>query len=132
MRQIKEIIIHCSATLEGKDYTIADIDHWHKAKGWKGVGYHFIIYRDGSVVTGRSIESVGAHCLGHNTHSIGICYIGGLSKDGTPKDTRTPKQKMSLRELVRKLKVTYPDATIHGHYEFAFKSCPCFRVPEEL
>lgn len=82
MRKITEIIIHCSATPEGKDYTVVDIDRWHKAKG-----YHFVIYRDGSIHVGRSKSETGAHCTGHNTISIGICYIGGLTKDGQPKDT---------------------------------------------
>lgn len=90
MRKIKEIIIHCSATKEGRDYTIADIDRWHRDRGFFCIGYHFVIYRDGSIHVGRSVEEVGAHCRGHNLVSIGICYIGGLSKNGKPKDTRTP------------------------------------------
>lgn len=133
MRQIKEIIIHCSATPEGRDYTVAEIDRWHKQKGWSGIGYHYVIYRDGSTHTGRDVEIKGAHCSGHNTNSIGICYIGGLASDGkTPKDTRTPEQKAALRELVEKLKTKYPNATIHGHREFANKACPCFDVKTDL
>lgn len=132
MRKIAEIIIHCSATLEGKDYTVADIDRWHKAKGWKGIGYHFVIYRDGSIHVGRSKSEVGAHCAGHNTISIGICYIGGLSTDGKPKDTRTPQQKDSLLALIEQLKEEFPNATLHGHNEFANKACPCFDVSKEF
>ena len=132
MRQIKEIIIHCSATAEDRDYTVADIDRWHRARGFRKVGYHFVIYRDGSVHAGRSVNEVGAHCTGHNAFSIGICYIGGLSKDGTPKDTRTPAQRESMLALIEQLKEDYPDATIHGHNEYANKACPCFKVPEEL
>ena len=129
MRKITEIIIHCSATIEGKDYTVADIDRWHRARGFRKIGYHYVIYRDGSIHAGRPISETGAHCAGHNAHSIGICYIGGLAKDGrTPKDTRTPKQ----REAMRSLKQKFPEASIHGHREFAPKACPCFRVPEEL
>ena len=74
MRHINEIIIHCSATPEGRDYTVADIDRWHKARGWRGIGYHYVIYRDGSVHAGRPVEQIGAHCTGHNANSIGICY----------------------------------------------------------
>lgn len=133
MRKITKIIIHCSATPEGRDYTIADIDRWHKQKGWKGIGYHYVVYRDGSVHSGRSIEEIGAHCTGQNANSIGVCYIGGLSADGkTAKDTRTPEQKAALRSLIEKLKGKFPNVTIHGHREFANKACPCFDVKTEL
>ena len=131
MRQITEIIIHCSATPIGKDYTIEDIDKWHKAKGWKGIGYHYVIYLDGSVHKGRPEEEIGAHCKGHNSNSIGICYIGGLDEFGEPEDTRTDKQKEALIVLLKALKAKYPDATIHGHREFAAKACPCFDAKEE-
>ena len=131
MRQITEIIIHCSATLIGKNYTVEDIDKWHKAKGWKGIGYHYVIYLDGSVHKGRPEEEIGAHCKGHNSNSIGICYIGGLDEFGEPEDTRTDKQKEALIVLLKALKAKYPAATIHGHREFAAKACPCFDAKEE-
>ena len=130
MRQITQIIIHCSATPEGKDYTVADIDRWHKARGFKMIGYHYVIYRDGSIHTGRPLEMVGAHCTGHNTHSIGICYIEGLDLTGRAKDTRTPAQKDSLWALVQALRKQFPNATVHGHNEFANKDCPCFEVKD--
>lgn len=133
MRKINSIIIHCSATAEGKDYTVADIDRWHKSRGWQCIGYHYVIYQDGSVHTGRPVEQIGAHCAGHNANSIGICYIGGLSSDNkTPKDTRTPAQIKALRDLVGELKKKYPGATVHGHNEFAAKACPCFDVKAEF
>lgn len=133
MRHINEIIIHCSATPEGRDYTVADIDRWHKARGWRGIGYHYVIYRDGSVHAGRPVEQIGAHCTGHNANSIGICYIGGVAADGkTPKDTRTPAQRIALRELVEELRAKYPGATVHGHREFAPKACPSFDVQTKL
>ena len=132
MRKITELIIHCSATPEGKDYTVADIDRWHKARGFKMIGYHYVIYRDGSIHTGRPLEMVGAHCTSHNAHSIGICYIGGLDRSGNPKDTRTQVQKDVLWSLVKSLQKRFPDATVHGHREFANKACPCFEVPEQL
>lgn len=131
MRQITEIIIHCSATPIGKNYTVEDIDKWHKAKGWKGIGYHYVIYLDGSVHKGRPEEEIGAHCKGHNSNSIGVCYIGGLDEFGEPEDTRTDKQKEALIVLLKALKTKYPTATIHGHREFAAKACPCFDAKEE-
>lgn len=130
-RFVNKIIIHCSATPEGKDFTVADIDKWHKARGWQGIGYHYVIYRDGSVHAGRAEDKVGAHTSGYNANSIGVCYIGGYAKDGkTPKDTRTNEQKVALRELVAELKAKYPSATIHGHYEFSPKACPSFKIED--
>ena len=73
MRKITEIIVHCSATPEGKDYTVQDIDRWHRARGFKCIGYHYVIYRDGSIHNGRPVEQTGAHCQKHNANSIGIC-----------------------------------------------------------
>lgn len=131
MREINRIILHCSATPEGKDFTVADIDRWHKARGWQGIGYHYVVYRDGSVHNGRDIAVAGAHTSGYNKNSIGVCYIGGVAADGkTPKDTRTAAQRAALRELVDKLKMQYPKATIHGHYEFANKACPSFKIQD--
>ena len=133
MRKINEIIVHCSATAEGRDYTVGDIDRWHKSRGWQCIGYHYVIYRDGSVHTGRPVAQIGAHCAGHNANSIGVCYIGGCAADGkTPKDTRTPQQREALRRLVADLQKKYPGATVHGHREFAAKACPSFDVKTEL
>ena len=131
-RKITEIIAHCTATPEGKDYTIKDITAWHKQRGFSTIGYHYVVYRDGSVHNGRDINVAGAHCTGHNAHSIGVCYVGGLAKDGkTPKDTRTNVQKASLEILLRKLRTLYPTAKIYGHRDFANKACPCFDVKKE-
>ena len=131
MRTINEIIIHCSATIEGKDFTVKDIDRWHRQRGFKMVGYHYVIRLDGTIEQGRPLGQVGAHCKGHNTHSIGICYIGGLDTEGKPKDTRTKAQRDMLWALIKSLKVEYPKATIHGHNEFACKACPCFDARAE-
>lgn len=131
MREITRIILHCSATPEGKDFTVADIDKWHKARGWQGIGYHYVVYRDGSVHEGRNIAVAGAHTSGYNKNSIGVCYIGGVAIDGrTPKDTRTPAQRRALRVLVEQLKKQFPKATVHGHYEFAAKACPSFKISD--
>lgn len=133
MRTITKIIVHCSATPEGRNYTVADIDRWHRQRGFKSIGYHYVIYNDGSVHTGRDEDAIGAHCSGHNANSIGICYIGGMTADNKkPKDTRTPEQRVALRELIKQLKAKYPIATIHGHREFANKACPCFDVKTDL
>jgi N-acetylmuramoyl-L-alanine amidase len=132
MRKIDKIIIHCSATPEGKPFTVADIDRWHRDRGWQGIGYHYVVYLDGSIHKGRSEEIIGAHCSGQNAQSIGICYIGGLDASGKAKDTRTPAQRKALHELVSDLKTRYPAATIHGHNEFANKDCPCFNVKNEF
>lgn len=131
MRQIKEIILHCSATPEGKDYTVDTIRKWHKARGFNNIGYHYVIYRDGTVHLGRPLQQIGAHTTGHNSYSIGICYIGGCAKDGrTPKDTRTLEQKLAMYQLLHDLLETYPKATVHGHYEFANKACPSFKIED--
>lgn len=133
MRKINKIILHCAATPEGKDFTVADIYRWHRARKFNGIGYHFVIYRDGSVHPGRSLSIAGAHCTGHNANSIGVCYIGGCAADGkTPKDTRTPAQRTALATLVKDLLKQYPGATVHGHNEFAAKACPSFNVKEWL
>lgn len=132
MRHIDEIIIHCAATVEGKHFTVEDIDRWHKERGWKGIGYHYVIYLDGSVHKGRPDEEIGAHTVGHNKNSIGICYIGGLNSKKLPADTRTPEQKEALRNLIEELKHKYPIKKISGHYMYANKACPCFDVEKEL
>jgi N-acetylmuramoyl-L-alanine amidase len=133
MRQINRIIIHCTATPEGRDHTAKEIDRWHKAQGWSGIGYHYVIRLDGTVESGRPIDKVGAHVKGHNADSIGVVYVGGCDKAMKPKDTRTPAQKEALRELVAKLKGSYLTATVHGHNEFdKGKACPSFNVQTDL
>lgn len=132
MRDIKEIIVHCSATPEGKDFTVSDIKKWHLQRGFSDVGYHYVIYRDGSINKGRDESIIGAHCTGHNKYSIGVCYIGGVKADGkTPKDTRTEAQKNSLLTLLRELKAKYPKASIHSHRDYANKACPSFDATNE-
>lgn len=131
-RRIDEIIVHCSATAEGKDFTTADITKWHRQRGFTTIGYHYVVYRDGSIHTGRDVNVAGAHCTGHNTHSIGVCYIGGCKADGrSPKDTRTEAQKAALLKLLKDLKRLYPNAKIRGHRDFANKACPSFDATKE-
>lgn len=133
-RYITKIIVHCSATPEGKDYTTADIKRWHLARGFSDIGYHYVIYRDGSIHKGRDEKVAGAHCTGQNTCSIGVCYIGGVANDGkqTPKDTRTLQQKNALLALLKDLKSKYPQAKIYSHRDFANKACPSFDATKEF
>jgi N-acetylmuramoyl-L-alanine amidase len=133
MRVIDKIIIHCSATPERKHFTTEDINNWHIQRGFKNIGYHYVIYLDGSIHKGRPEEEIGAHCTGANTTSIGICYIGGIDAlTRKPKDTRTDAQKESLVKLVNELKNKYPSAIVLGHNELSNKDCPCFDVKAEF
>ena len=132
MRKIEDIIVHCSATREGADFHATDIDRWHKQRGFNKIGYHYVVDLDGSIEGGRAESEIGAHCQGRNSRSIGVCYIGGLSADGkTAKDTRTDAQKKALEQLLRHLVRKYPQATIHGHRDYAQKACPSFDATTE-
>lgn len=146
MRTIKYIIVHCSATAEGKDFHAKDIDKWHRQRGFNSIGYHYVIDLDGKIEVGRPESQVGAHCAGYNSVSIGVCYIGGCGKDGkTPKDTRTAEQRDSLRRLLIELKRKYPAAVICGHRDMSpdknhdgkiepwewMKACPSFDAKTE-
>ena len=132
MRKINEMIVHCAATPEGKNFKAADIDRWHRERKMKCIGYHYVVDLDGTVEPGRPESEIGAHCLGHNQYSIGVCYVGGLAANGkTPKDTRTAAQKEALLALLKKLRAKYPNASIHGHRDFAAKACPSFDATTE-
>ena len=133
MRQINKIIVHCSATREGENYTVDTIRSWHvDGRGWSDIGYHFYIDIYGEIHKGRDISRIGAHTKGLNRNSIGVCYCGGVEEDGkTPKDTRYDCQKEALLAVLRTLKAMYPEAKIHGHRDFARKACPSFDAAEE-
>lgn len=132
MRRIDYIVIHCADTLAEQQITAADVDAWHKARGWKGIGYHFFIRRNGLTEPGRMIDTPGAHVRGYNSHSIGICYAGGRGADGQPEDNRTPEQLESMVVLVKTLKKMFPEAEVLGHRDFegVTKACPSFDVKE--
>lgn len=154
MRKIDAIVIHCSATRAGQDVRAADIDKWHKERGFAMIGYNYVIDLDGKVEVGRPLSREGAHCntagvsgLSYNKHSIGICYVGGLDRDGNPADTRTPEQKLSMLNLVCRLMDEYPDIVeVIGHRDASpdrngngviernewIKQCPCFDVRAEF
>ena len=127
MRQITLIIIHCSAVRSDQTSSVAQIDTWHRQRGFHlGIGYHYVVRRDGQIEPGRPEYMVGAHCKNHNAHSIGVCYEGGLDIRGQPADTRTEAQKASLRRLLEDLHQRYPKALIVGHHDLnPQKACPC-------
>lgn len=133
MRTITLIIVHCSGNSRSGTLRMADIDRYHRSKGWKGCGYHYVIPADGAIEKGRPEEVRGAHCKNHNRHSIGVCYVGGLETDGkTPADTRTPAQKRALKLLLDDLRKRYPKALVVGHCELDPQKpfCPGFDVGE--
>tara|TARA_R110000822_G_scaffold130552_6_gene267144 strand:- start:467 stop:889 length:423 start_codon:yes stop_codon:yes gene_type:complete len=127
MRKINKIIIHCTATPEGRDVSLEEVTNWHtKERGWSDIGYHFLILLDGTIEEGRPLERTGAHTRGQNWDSIGIAYVGGMSKDmKQSKDTRTAEQKDSLVDLLCQLKDSY-SGVIYGHKNFSSKDCPSF------
>lgn len=122
--------MHCSATREGKAFTVSDIDRWHRERGWKGCGYHYVITLDGKVEQGRSEQVAGAHCTGRNSESIGVCYIGGCDMVGKSKDTRTPEQKKAMVTLVCQLMQAHGIGIddVRCHNEFSTKACPSFSI----
>lgn len=154
MRTITLIIIHCSATPKGMDIGVKEIDRWHRQRKFEQIGYHWVVRLDGTIEKGRDEYLIGAHVKDHNTHSIGVCYVGGLvnqpGADGkihlVPADTRTPEQKTALRQLVNQLHQRYPKAIVLGHRDLSpdlngngliepnewLKACPCFDVRTEL
>jgi len=138
MRRITLIIIHCSAVRPGQTSSAAQIDTWHRQRGFHlGIGYHYVVRRDGQIEAGRPEYMAGAHCRNHNAHSIGVCYEGGLDIRGPldpkgrlpkqePADTRTEAQKAALRRLLEDLHRRYPKALIVGHHDLnPQKDCPC-------
>ena len=146
MRNIDSIIVHCSATKAGLDFTATDIDRWHRERGFNGIGYHYVIRLDGKLEKGRDVTLAGAHCKGWNERSVGICYIGGLDENGRPADTRTNVQKRVLYQIIMDLQREYNILQVLGHrdtspdlngdgviepYEYV-KACPCFDVKEFL
>lgn len=131
MRIINDIIVHCTATPEGRPVSLEEVNRWHIEKGFNGIGYHYLILLNGDVVSGRKLELPGAHCEGHNANSIGVCYVGGLDRLLQPKDTRTPLQKDSLRKLIIELRGKFPTAAVHGHRDYSVKACPCFDARSE-
>ena len=132
-RRIDEIVVHCTATKPNQDLNVDDVRKMHKKQGWSDIGYHYLIRLDGRIETGRDVDLIGAHVNGHNAHTIGVCYVGGLDANGKPYDTRTENQKASLLSLLIDLKKLYPKAVIKGHRDYpkVSKACPCFNAIQE-
>lgn len=128
MRSINRVIIHTTATLPGQDIGVEEVDRWHKARGWKGCGYHFICRLNGNLEVGRPLSEVGAHTKGENFDSIGIAYVGGLDDEGNPADTLFDCQRETIQKLLDSLAVVLnKDLQIFGHRDYnSGKSCPCF------
>ena len=129
-RKINLIVIHCSATRVTQDFTVGELEACHLARGFRDIGYHYYITKDGVIYPCRPESEPGAHARHYNAHSIGICYEGGLDANGRPADTRTPAQKAAMRELLKSLCTDYPEAEILGHRDLpgVNKECPCFDV----
>lgn len=132
MRDINKVILHCSDTIEGAHIDVDTIRMWHKARGWNDIGYHYVIYLDGTIAKGRDLDVVGAHCRGNNKDSIGVCYIGGVNAMKENTDTMTAQQDMAFLELWNALKLVVGDhIKLYGHNDFSNKACPCFKVQEK-
>ena len=133
-REVRLLVIHCSATRYDRDFPVEALRSSHKARGFADIGYHFYITRDGELHRCRPVNQIGAHAAGWNDKSIGICYEGGLDEQGRPADTRTYAQRCTLMDLLRQLRRDYPEARILGHYQlspYIRKACPCFDAREE-
>jgi len=132
VRTINKVILHCSDTIEGAHINVDTIRQWHEARGWDDIGYHYVIYLDGTIHKGRDLDIVGAHCRGNNKDSIGVCYIGGRSaKENKPADTMTAEQELGWLQLWYALKTLFGNIKLHGHNEFSEKACPSFDVQEK-
>tara|TARA_X000001382_G_scaffold32858_1_gene21563 strand:- start:545 stop:988 length:444 start_codon:yes stop_codon:yes gene_type:complete len=125
------IVVHCAATKPSMDTTAADIDRWHRERGWLKIGYHFVIKRDGVIEEGRQVDEVGAHASGYNSSSVSVCMIGGLSEDGKSSENNfTEEQWESLGSVIDTLTNRYPNAKVIGHNDISKKDCPTFNVGE--
>jgi N-acetylmuramoyl-L-alanine amidase len=132
MRKLTRIILHCTATPDGRHVDVDTIRSWHKKRGWSDIGYHYVIYLDGSVHAGRDVAKAGAHVSGHNADTIGVVYVGGTDAGGKAKDTMNDAQQTAFVNLVKHLRDQYGPLTLHGHNEYAAKACPSFNVKQKF
>lgn len=114
------IIIH-TAALEGDNYDIEDVDAWHRERGWQMVGYHYFICKEGTIQQGRPDDLHGAHCLGMNTKSLGICFQGHGDHEEWTRDQRLSFQRLAAQ---KRKKYHIPAENVHGHRRYATKTCP--------
>ena len=130
MRDITEIILHCTATPIGRDIHIDEVRRWHtQGRGWADVGYHYLITLDGCLERGRLLPTVGAHTKGHNLYSVGVAYVGGLDLDGNPADTMTCEQEETFEHLCFSLQMALcRPLGVSGHNDYSNKACPGFSV----
>lgn len=132
---VRFLVLHCSATRCDRDYTVGQLMRDHKARGFRTIGYHFYIRRDGTTTQHRMLLEVGAHCRPYNHCSIGICYEGGLDRYGRPCDTRTKAQTESITDLLTILHKVFPRAHIVGHRDLPGttpKDCPCLNAHDKF
>lgn len=128
------IVVHCAATKPSMDIGVTEITRWHtdpppKGRGWKDIGYHFVIRRSGEIENGRAVYEIGAHVAGYNHNSVGVCLVGGIDAKGKAQNNFTPLQFATLRGILKNLKHTYPKAEIVGHRDLnSGKECPSFDV----
>jgi N-acetylmuramoyl-L-alanine amidase len=132
MRKLSRIILHCTATPDGRHVDVDTIRSWHRKRGWSDIGYHYVIYLDGSVHAGRDVARAGAHVVGHNADTIGVVYVGGTDAGGKAKDTMNDAQQTAFVNLVKHLRDQYGPLTLHGHNEYAAKACPSFNVKHKF
>lgn len=132
-REIKYIVLHCTASNPVYDFTAKDIEAWHKKRGWSEIGYNYVVRTTGAIEEGRDVNKIPAQVEGYNSNAIGIVFVGGVDSNQAAKDTRTASQKLSLKSLLRELRVLYPKAIIQGHRDFpkVKKACPCFNAKIE-
>jgi len=129
MREISELIIHCTDTYADMDIHIDTVRRWHvDDNGWSDVGYHFLINRSGEVELGRAEEVAGAHAAGRNAKSIGVAMVGGKARDNEQATNFSVSQWHALEKLVTDLVERYPAAEVIGHNDCSAKACPTFNV----
>ena len=125
---VKFLVLHCSATRCNQGYSVEQLRRDHKARGFRDIGYHFYVRRDGTMTQHRKLLEVGAHCRPYNRCSIGICYEGGLDEQGRPKNTLTIDQYLRIKDLLTILRRLFPKAKVAGHRDLPGttpKECPC-------
>jgi N-acetylmuramoyl-L-alanine amidase len=127
---VKYLVVHCSASPPSVRCDVMVIDRWHRERGFRKIGYHFVVCRDGVVQSGRGLTEIGAHVEGFNDKSIGICLVGGVNEKNQPENNFTPEQFKALEVKLMKLLPMFPGAEVLGHRDLpnVNKACPSFDV----